>query len=114
MYRLAAIAVLAIVIGSGSAGARPNPDDALVRPTPNASGIVRIVDVEELPPPLQARIDAIIERTSPRELQALRGSLDANPPVSAVLKAKGVHSVDVMAANIDADGGLILFTNTAA
>jgi hypothetical protein len=95
-------------------GAAPSQPKAHT-PSGQSSAVLRsiqIVDIKDLKPAVRSKVDDIISRTSDEEMQSLRKSIDANPDVSAALKAKGLNSSHVVAINV-ADGVLTMFTKTA-
>lgn len=77
----------------------------------NFSGIA-IVAVEDLPEDIKAQADAVINQTSAEDLHRLQNSVDASPQATSALRAKGLNSSQVVAANIDGDGTLTLLIQT--
>jgi hypothetical protein len=71
---------------------------------------VEIVDLKDLPPATQTQVNAAIAKTKAEDLQSLRSSIDAIPQASSALKAKGLSSSQVVAANVDDKGTLTLIT----
>jgi hypothetical protein len=75
---------------------------------------VAIVDLEELPPPMQQQVEDQVQNTSEEDLQALRDSIDQTPQVSSELRDRGISTAQVIAINLDSDGVLTLIVNTEA
>ena len=69
---------------------------------------VAIVAVEDLPPEIKAQAEAVITQTSADDLRRLQSSIDASPQATSALRANGLNSSQVVAANIDGDGILTL------
>jgi hypothetical protein len=85
------------------------------KPPAQSSTVIRsiqVVDVKDLQPAVRSKVDEIVARTSEKDIQALRKSIDAAPEAASALKAKGLSSAQVVAINI-ADGVLTLFAKTA-
>jgi hypothetical protein len=74
---------------------------------------VQVVDVKDLPQDVRSQVDELAAHTSEQDLQSLRKSIDASPGVSSALKAKGLSSAQIVAANVDKDGVLTLFAKKA-
>ncbi|RWC31216.1 MAG: hypothetical protein EOS27_11285 [Mesorhizobium sp.] len=77
----------------------------------NFTGIA-IVAVEDLPAEIKAQADAVINQTSAEDLLRLQNSIDASPQATSALRASGLNSSQVVAANIDGDGTLTLIIQT--
>ena len=88
---------------------QPGQDDA----TQNVTNIV-VVAMEDLPSEVKAQAEAIVTRTTAKELAKLQSSVDASPEATSVLHANGLNSSQVVAANIDGDGTLTLIIQTTA
>ncbi|CAN7570311.1 hypothetical protein [Mesorhizobium sp. LjRoot246] len=73
---------------------------------------VAIVAVEDLPAEIKAQADAVINQTSAEDLLRLQNSIDASPQATSALRASGLNSSQVVAANIDGDGTLTLIIQT--
>lgn len=73
---------------------------------------VAIVAVEDLPPEIKAQAEAVITQTSADDLLRLQSSIDASPQATSALRASGLSSLQVVAANIDGDGILTLIIQT--
>ena len=79
----------------------------------NVTNIV-VVPIEDLPSEVKAQAEAIVTRTTAKELAKLQSSVDASPQATSVLRANGLNSSQVVAANIDGDGTLTLIIQTTA
>lgn len=79
----------------------------------NVTNIV-VVAIEDLPSEVKAQAEAIVTRTTANELAKLQSSVDASPEATSVLRANGLNSSQVVAANIDGDGTLTLIIQTTA
>jgi len=88
---------------------QPGQDDA----AQNVTNIV-VVSMEDLPSEVKAQAEAIVTRTTAKELAKLQSSVDASPEATSVLQANGLNSSQVVAANIDGDGTLTLIIQTTA
>lgn len=88
---------------------QPGQDDA----AQNVTNIV-VVSMEDLPSEVKAQAEAIVTRTTAKELAKLQSSVDASPEATSVLHANGLNSSQVVAANIDGDGTLTLIIQTTA
>jgi hypothetical protein len=73
---------------------------------------IAIVAVEDLPSEIKAQADAVINQTSAEDLLRLQNSIDASPQATSALRASGLNSSQVVAANIDGDGTLTLIIQT--
>ncbi|TPI34325.1 hypothetical protein FJW07_25085 [Mesorhizobium sp. B3-1-9] len=89
--------------------AQPGEDNA----GQNVTNIV-VVAFEDLPSEVKAQAEAIVTRTTAKELAKLQSSVDASPEATSVLHANGLNSSQVVAANIDGDGTLTLIIQTTA
>ncbi|TIN27448.1 MAG: hypothetical protein E5Y31_12955 [Mesorhizobium sp.] len=90
------------------------PEEALPdqgSPDLNFTGIA-IVAVEDLPDEIKVQADAVINQTSAEDLLRLQNSIDASPQATSALRASGLNSSQVVAANIDGDGTLTLIIQT--
>lgn len=67
--------------------------------------IVRIGDIEGGDP---ARVEQTMSQ-NPEGADALRASIDANPALSQALQAEGVSTSSVVAADLDAAGGVTIY-----
>lgn len=88
---------------------QPGQDDA----AQNVTNIV-VVAIEDLPSEVKAQAEAVVTRTTAKELAKLQNSVDASPEATSVLHANGLNSSQVVAANIDGDGTLTLIIQTTA
>ena len=92
----------------------PLPDQ--IQPEQGAPGEnftdVAIVAVEDLPAEIKAQAEAVITQTSAQDLLRLQNSIDASPQATLALRANGLNSSQVVAANIDGDGTLTLIIQT--
>lgn len=88
----------------------------LAPPDPGSADLtftgVAIVAVEDLPDEIKAQADAVINQTSAEDLLRLQNSVDASPQAISALRANGLNSSQVVAANIDGDGTLTLIIET--
>ncbi|TIT68338.1 MAG: hypothetical protein E5W90_02645 [Mesorhizobium sp.] len=73
---------------------------------------VAIVAVEDLPAEIKAQAEAVITQTSAEDLLRLQNSIDASRQATTALRANGLNSSQVVAANIDGDGTLTLIIQT--
>jgi hypothetical protein len=73
---------------------------------------IQVVNIKDLKPEVQSKIEKVASQTSEDDLRSLRRSIDATPEAAAALKAKGLNSSQVVAINID-DGVLTMFAKTA-
>jgi hypothetical protein len=73
---------------------------------------VAVVAVEDLPAEIKAQAEAVITQTSAEDLLRLQSSIDASPQATSALRANGLNSSQVVAANIDGDGTLTLIIQT--
>lgn len=73
---------------------------------------VAIIAVEDLPAEIKAQAEAVITQTSAEDLLRLQNSIDASPQAMLALRANGLNSSQVVAANIDGDGMLTLIIQT--
>ncbi|MDX8528098.1 hypothetical protein RFM68_26840 [Mesorhizobium sp. MSK_1335] len=94
----------------------PGPDQAQPdqgNSDKNVTNIV-VVAMEDLPAEVKSQAEAIVTRTTAKELAKLQSSVDASPEATSVLRANGLNSTQVVAANIDGDGTLTLIIQTTA
>ncbi|PBC04636.1 hypothetical protein [Mesorhizobium sp. WSM3860] len=73
---------------------------------------VVVVAMEDLPAEIKAQAEAVVTRTTAKDLAKLQKSIDASPEAVSVLHANGLNSSQVVAANIDGDGTLTLIIQT--
>ena len=73
---------------------------------------IEVVDIKDLKPALRSKIEDVVARTSEKDMQSLRKSIDETPAAAAALKAKGLSSSQVVAINV-AEGVLTMFAKTA-
>jgi hypothetical protein len=112
---IASVIIAALSLGTPAfvqAQGRPSPSEAQ---TPQSSTVIRsiqVVDVKDLQPAVRSKVDELVAHTREEDIQSLRKSIDATPEATAVLKAKGLSSSQVVAINI-ADGVLTMFAKTA-
>ncbi|TPJ32213.1 hypothetical protein FJ418_19265 [Mesorhizobium sp. B2-8-3] len=95
---------------------QPTPDQAQPGEDNAGQNVTNIVVVafEDLPSEVKAQAEAIVTRTTAKELAKLQSSVDASPEATSVLHANGLNSSQVVAANIDGDGTLTLIIQTTA
>lgn len=121
---LAAAATL-VLATAASAQQQPaqQPSPAPAAPAPAAPGAqpqaptiqaINVVDIKDLPADTQAKVNEVIAKRSDADLQKLRGSIDATPPVKSALEAKGLTSAQVIAASMSTNGALTLITKKAS
>src|SRR5882757_3874489 len=79
----------------------------------NVTNIV-VVAMEDLPADIKAQAEAVVTRTTAEELAKLQNSVDASPEAVSALRANGLNSTQVVAANIDGDGTVTLIIQTTA
>lgn len=87
----------------------PDQDNA----TQDVTNIV-VVAIEDLPSEVKAQAEDVVTRTTAKDLAKLQSSVDASPAATSVLRANGLNSTQVVAANIDGDGTLTLIIQTTA
>ncbi|MDX8477421.1 hypothetical protein RFN28_02875 [Mesorhizobium sp. VK24D] len=75
-------------------------------------GNIVVVAIEDLPAEVKAQAEAVVTRTTAKDLAKLQDSIDASPEAVSVLRANGLNSSQVVAANIDGDGTLTLIIQT--
>ena len=95
-------------------GASPQPNAQEQQPDQSGEVIraIQVVEVKQLQPAVQAKVDEIVKQTSEEDMQSLRKSIDATPEAASALKAKGFNSSQVVAINIS-DGVLTIIAKTA-
>ncbi|MDX8448680.1 hypothetical protein [Mesorhizobium captivum] len=95
---------------------QPAPDQPQAQPDQDNSGQkftnVVVVAIEDLPAEVKAQAEAVVTRTTAKDLAKLQKSIDASPEAISVLHANGLNSSQVVAANIDGDGTLTLIIQT--
>ncbi|MET0599750.1 MAG: hypothetical protein ABWZ57_17990 [Mesorhizobium sp.] len=111
---LAVATAIAALMSAGTALAQQQPAPARPAPTSPAAQpaiqSVNIVDMTELPKETQQKVNDVIAKRSDADLQKLRSSIDAAPPIKQALEAKGLTSKQVVAASLSKDGSLTLIT----
>src|SRR3954464_12577376 len=107
---LLAAALAAGLAGSASAQQQPAPAQSGDAPAQTTVHSINVVDIKELPSEVQAKVNDVIAHRSDADLQKLRDSIDAAPPVKSALAAKGLTSKMVVAASLGKDGSLTLIT----
>ncbi|MBW8909866.1 MAG: hypothetical protein JF620_12755, partial [Mesorhizobium sp.] len=91
------------------------PDDQAVTGDEgqNITNIV-VVAMEDLPADIKAQAEDVVTRTTAEDLVKLQKSVDASPEAVSALRANGLNSSQVVAANIDGDGTVTLIIQTTA
>ncbi|MDX8518221.1 hypothetical protein RFN30_08305 [Mesorhizobium sp. VK23D] len=93
---------------------QPSPGQA--QPDPENPGQrftnVVVVAMEDLPAEVKTQAEAVVTRTTAKDLAKLQKSIDDSPEAVSVLRANGLNSSQVVAANIDGDGTLTLIIQT--
>lgn len=79
---------------------------------PIAIRSIQVVNVKDLEPAARSRVEAVVAKASEEDLRNLRVSIDASAEAVSALKAKGLSSSQVVAANLT-NGVLTLFAKTA-
>jgi hypothetical protein len=96
----------------------PSPQPSPGQPLPGEDNSgqsftnIVVVPIEALPSEIKAQAEAVVTRTSAKDLLKLQNSVDASPAAVSVLRANGLNSSQVVAANIDGDGTLTLIIQT--
>lgn len=93
---------------------QPLPDQTPPDPGNSGQSVTNVVVVamEDLPAEIKAQAEAVVTRTTAKDLAKLQKSIDASPEAVSVLHANGLNSSQVVAANIDGDGTLTLIIQT--
>ena len=98
-----ALTFMTVMLGYASANSafapRPTTIQDSIDQTAQSINDVAIVEVDDLPLPLQKQAEAQFAETSGEELQKFRDAIDRTPQISALL---------IIAANLDSDGLLTL------
>jgi hypothetical protein len=117
--RIFTASVIVAVVSLGTpafvqAQGAPSQPEAQTPPAQSSTAIrsIQVVDVKDLKPALRSQVDELVKRTSEKDIQSLRASIDASPEAASALKAKGLSSSHVVAINV-VDGVLTLFTKKA-
>jgi hypothetical protein len=119
--RIFTVSALAAALALGTptfvqAQAQGTPPQSEAQTPPDQSNkliqSVQIVNVKDLKPELRSKVDDVVARTSEKDMQSLRESIDATPEAASALKAQGLSSSQVVAINIGG-GVLTLFAKTA-
>jgi hypothetical protein len=113
----ASVIIAALCLGTPAlvqAQGAPSQPEAQTPPAQSSTAIrsMQVVDVKDLKPALRSQVDELVKRTSEKDIQSLRASIDASPEAASALKAKGLSSSHVVAINV-VDGVLTLFTKKA-
>ncbi|WP_245513560.1 MULTISPECIES: hypothetical protein [unclassified Mesorhizobium] len=87
--------------------AQPDPEN----PGQRFTNVV-VVAMEDLPAEVKTQAEAVVTRTTAKDLAKLQKSVDDSPEAVSVLRANGLNSSQVVAANIDGDGTLTLIIQT--
>jgi len=102
---------------------RSAPDDGATVPDDQAQSgedgqttitNIVVVAMEDLPADIKAQAEAVVTRTTAGDLAKLQKSVDASPEAVSALRANGLNSTQVVAANIDGDGTVTLIIQTTA
>ena len=112
----ASVIIAALSLGTPAfAQAQEAQPNAQAQTPSDQSAVIRsiqVVNIKDLKPEVQSKIEKVASQTSEDDLRSLRSSIDATPEAAAALKAKGLNSSQVVAINID-DGVLTMFAKTA-
>jgi hypothetical protein len=104
-----------VVVQAQGASPQPNAQEQQQQQPDQSGEVIRaiqVVEVKQLQPAVQAKVDEIVKQTSEEDMQSLRKSIDATPEAASALKAKGFNSSQVVAINIS-DGVLTIIAKTA-
>ena len=100
---------------------QPSPDEALpddqAQSEEDGQNVITnivVVAMEDLPAGLKAQAEDVVTRTTAEDLVRLQKSVDASPEAVSALRANGLNSTQVVAANIDGDGTVTLIIQTTA
>lgn len=99
---------------------QPSPDEALPDDQTQAGEDGQVITsivvaaMEDLPADIKAQAEDVVIRTTAEDLAKLQKSVDASPEALSALRAKGLNSTQVVAANIDGDGTVTLIIQTTA
>ena len=107
----ALLLVTPVVVQAQGASPQPNAQEQSDQ-SGEVIRAIQVVEVKQLQPAVQAKVDEIVKQTSEEDMQSLRKSIDATPEAASALKAKGFNSSQVVAINIS-DGVLTIITKTA-
>jgi hypothetical protein len=104
--------MLATAANAQQQPAKPAPAPAAKQQPQGAPTIhsVNIVDIQELPKETQEKVNIAVAKRSEAGLAKLRSSIDAAPQIKSALEAKGLTSMQVIAASLSNDGALTLIT----
>ena len=111
---IAALALATPALAQSQGTTQPNAVQAPSAKPAEQIQKVTVVDIKQLSPAVRSQVDTVVAKTTAQELQKLRSSIDATPQAASALKAKGLSSAQVVAANIGNDGTLTLIINTTA
>ena len=114
MTTLAALAMLTLGTAAYAQAQDAQPpaapgDTTAPAPAPAIKNVT-IVDITELPPDTQAKVNEAVSKAGEHDLQTLRDSIDATPEVASALKEQGLTSQAVILASMDNAGTLSLVT----
>ena len=73
---------------------------------------IQVVNIKDLEPEVRSKIEAVVAKASKDDFRKLRDAIDALPEAVSALKAKGLTSSQVVAANVT-NGVLTLIAKTA-
>lgn len=118
MIMLAAAGAALILAGPANAQApstQPAPPAASPQAPATAPAIkkVSVVALDELSEETKSQVNQIVASRTPDQLQRLQQALEGAPVAKSALEAKGFSSRDVLIAQIDDEGELIIVTRKA-
>jgi hypothetical protein len=87
------------------------PDQA--QPATPAIKSINVIELNELPADTQTQVNEVVAKRSADDQQRLRTAIDGVPMAKAAIEAKGFTSRDVLIAQVDAEGGLLIVTKRA-
>jgi len=121
MMILATAAGAALTLSAGAQAQAPSQERAPARPpatapqAPAAPAIksVNVVDVSELPEATRTQVNDIVSKRSADENQKLQAAIENAPMVKTAVEAKGFSSRDVVIAQMNEGGELLVITRKA-
>ncbi|MGX5734569.1 hypothetical protein [Bosea thiooxidans] len=121
MMLLAAVGAAALVAGvanaqSPSPGQNPASPPATSPQAPKAAPAIKsvnVVELSELPEATKTQVNELVAKRTAEDNQRLQRAIEGAPMVKTAVEAKGFSSRDVLVAQLNDEGELIVITKRA-
>jgi len=121
MTMLAAVGAASLLAGAAHAQSpsteqKPASPPAAAPQAPNAAPAIKsvnVVDLNELPEATKTQVNELVAKRSPEESQRLQRAIEGAPMAKTAVEAKGFSARDVLVAQLNDEGELIVVAKRA-